>query len=221
MKVMVICAHADDEVLGAGGAICRHVAQGDVVRGFILADCRTARTSHRAPPALHSAALEAAKVLGIEGVLFGGRRGMSLGEEPELPLVQAIEAELAAFQPEVVYTHHAGDLNSDHRAVSRAVMVATRPYGAHQPGRVLHFEVPSSTGWETPSTFAPNYFVALSGALLDTKLAAMACYKEELRPAPHPRSLEALRTRAAYWGQVCGAAYAEPFQLMREVLRPC
>lgn len=218
MKVMVIAAHADDEVLGAGGAIARHVAAGDAVRVVICADCRTARPGYTAPPTLPPAALEAARALGVEEVRFLCRGGMTL-EVLEQPLVREVEVEIELFKPALVYAHLGTDLNSDHRAVSRAVMVATRPFTPFTPGRVLHFEVPSSTGWETPASFSPNSFVALTEALLEKKLAAMACYAEELRPAPHPRSLEALRTRAAYWGQLCGATYAEPFQLMREVQR--
>lgn len=218
-RVLIVAAHADDEVLGAGGAIARHATAGDDVRVLIMADCRTARPDWRKPPALNAAAIEAAKVLGVSGVLFGERGGMTLDAGPELPLVQIIETELKLARPDVVYTHHAGDLNSDHRAVSHAVMVATRPFGAWTPELVLHFEVPSSTGWETPSAFAPNHFVALPAGILERKLAAMACYAEELRPAPHPRSIEGLRHRAAYWGQQCGVEYAEPFMLMREVVR--
>lgn len=218
-RILIVAAHADDEVLGAGGAIARHIAAGDAVRVLIAADCRTVRDPG-AEPALLPAAYEAARVLGgdAEGVLFLGWRGMTLDRRPSLYLTQAIERRIAEFQPAVVYTHHAHDLNSDHRAVSQAVMVATRPFGAWQPERVLHFEVPSSTGWETPPTFAPNVYVDISD-ILDKKLEAMACYAEEMRPAPHPRSLEGLRTRAAYWGQQAGCRYAEPFMLMREVVR--
>lgn len=216
-RVLIVCAHSDDEVLGAGGAIAHHVAAGDEVRVLIMADCRSARDAYH-QPALLPAAKEAAAILGIT-LRFGGYPGMSLDAGPELPLVQFIEGQLSDFKPAIVYTHNAGDLNSDHRAVSRAVMVATRPMGAWTPNRVLHFEVPSSTGWETPSTFAPNVFVALDEATLGRKLAAMECYREEMRPAPHPRSLEALRERAGYWGQIAGCRYAEPFMLMREIQR--
>ena len=215
-RILLVCAHADDEVLGAGGTLARHDMMGDAVRMLIVADCRTARDPE-AEPALAPAALQAAQVLGAE-VRFLGWHGMRLDAGHLLPLIQGIEAELAAFRPSVVYTHHAHDLNSDHQAVSRAVMVATRPFLVCRPTRVLHFEVPSSTGWETPPTFAPNAFVELSKSMLAKKLEAMACYAQELRPAPHPRSFEALRARASYWGQQCGCRYAEPFMLMREVL---
>jgi hypothetical protein len=52
---------------------------------------------------------------------------------------------------------------------------------------------------------------------LETKIAAMACYKEESRTFPHPRSPEALRNIAARWGSVAGCAAAEAFELIRSV----
>lgn len=217
MRVLVVASHSDDEVLGAGGAISCHVAAGDEVHILIMADCRTARDPSRMPQ-IHPGALGAAGVLGAK-LSFAGCRGMELDAPPEVRLTRIVEPSIADLRPSVVYTHHAHDLNSDHRAVSRAVMVATRPFGAWQPDRVLHFEVPSSTGWETPSAFAPNVFAELSEEHLAKKLEAMACYAEEMRLAPHPRSLEALRARASYWGQQAGCRYAEPFMLMREVMR--
>ena len=43
-NVLVVCAHADDEVLGCGGAIARHVDQGDVVSLLVLADGVSSRS---------------------------------------------------------------------------------------------------------------------------------------------------------------------------------
>ena len=98
-------------------------------------------------------------------------------------------------------------------------MVACRPVGDAYPRSVYLFETPSSTEWSWPdpaSAFIPQHFVDVTAAL-ERKLAAMACYTSELRPAPHPRSLAALRSRAAYWGQIIGRAYAEAFVVARHV----
>ena len=98
-------------------------------------------------------------------------------------------------------------------------MVACRPIGDRYPRRVLCFETPSSSEWSSPDpslVFAPNHFVDVS-TTIDRKLEAMARYKTELRPAPHPRSLESLRARAQYWGQIVSVAYAEPFVVVRDV----
>jgi LmbE family N-acetylglucosaminyl deacetylase len=134
---------------------------------------------------------------------------------PERALTQAVDDVVRTLQPTIVYTHHWGDLNADHRAVAQAVAVATRPGGSVR--RVLCCEIPSSTEWAPNGDFRPSYFVDTS-AVLSRKLRAMAHYASELRPAPHPRNLAALRARARYWGQVAGVLFAEPFVLVREVL---
>jgi LmbE family N-acetylglucosaminyl deacetylase len=85
--------------------------------------------------------------------------------------------------------------------------------------RFAVFETPSSTEWAWPldgGAFAPNLYVDVT-ATLDVKLRAMACYSTELRDYPHPRSLRALRERAAFWGSHVGRGAAEPFQVLREV----
>src|SRR5947199_93251 len=51
------------------------------------------------------------------------------------------------------------------------------------------------------------------------KLAAMACYQSEVRPYPHPRSLEALRNRAKAWGNQCCLDAAEVFMTVRRIVR--
>ena len=68
---------------------------------------------------------------------------------------------------------------------------------------VYAFDTASSTEWAYPRTFIPDTWIDIS-ATLDAKLAAMACYESELRPYPHPRSLQALEYRArAFGNQVC------------------
>lgn len=214
-RVLVIVAHPDDEVLGAGGTIVRHVAAGDEVHVVIVAD--NARTIS-GPIVLPQAAAEAAKVLGTQPPVFLHHRGMTLDTMREIELSQHIEGPLKDLQPDVVYTHHPNDLNSDHRAVARAVLVGCRPQRADVPRRVLACEIPSSTEWGYGG-FAPVVFVDIHGGPLKAKLDAMARYETELRPPPHPRSPEMLRARAALWGQIAGLHAAEPFVLIREIDR--
>lgn len=219
MRVLVAAAHADDETLGAGGAIARHVRAGDDVRVVIAADCRSARDLSR-KPSLSDEAIEALNwLLGHRDeteARFLGFAAMQLASS-EQKLNIAVTEQVREFRPDVIYTHHWCDVNTDHAAMNRAVMVAARPSGGAQ--RVLCFEVPSSTEWAWGSEgFRPNYFINIAEHI-EIKLAAMACYHSELREAPHPRNLEALRQRAAYWGQVAGCLYAEPFVLAREVVK--
>jgi LmbE family N-acetylglucosaminyl deacetylase len=218
-RVLVIAAHPDDELLGVGGTVARHAAAGDEVHGLVVSEGASSRYPSGADEELRSAGRTAAAILGAREPRFLGLRDQQLDAMPILEVIRPVEAVVRELAPEIVYTHHWGDLNRDHRVVCEAVMVACRPVGT-APRRVLCFETPSSSEWSAPDPalqFTPTVFVDIT-ATLEKKLAAMACYASELRPQPHPRALESLRARAASWGQHAGLAYAEPFVLAREVI---
>ena len=218
-RVLVFAAHPDDELLGLGATLARHAAAGDEVTCVIVSEGASARYPSGADEELRSSGRAAASVLGTHDLRFLGLRDQHLDELPVIEVTRPLEAIVTELRPHLVYTHHWGDLNRDHRVVSEAVMVACRPVADGAPRRLLCFETPSSTEWSStdPSlAFLPNVFHDV-GATIDRKLQAMACYRTEVRPHPHPRSLESLRTRAAYWGQHAGLAYAEPFVLVREI----
>ena len=44
-----------------------------------------------------------------------------------LDVIKPIEKIINTFKPEIIYTHHYGDLNKDHQIVNRAVMTSVRP----------------------------------------------------------------------------------------------
>ncbi|HVK75363.1 MAG TPA: PIG-L deacetylase family protein [Kofleriaceae bacterium] len=218
-RVLIVAAHPDDELLGVAGTIARHTADGDQVTCVVCSEGATARYEAGAIGTLQDSGQRAARLLGVRELRFLGMRDQHLDAQPVLTVIQAIEAVVREVAPEVVYTHHWGDVNRDHKVVNEAVMVACRPVGDDYPRAVYLFETPSSTEWSWPdpaSAFVPNHFVDVT-ATIERKLEAMACYATELRPPPHPRSLEALRSRAAYWGQLVGRAYAEPFVVARQV----
>ncbi|SLN38174.1 PIG-L deacetylase family protein [Oceanibacterium hippocampi] len=223
MRILIVAAHPDDEVLGAGAVAARHADRGDEVAIAILGEGLSARHASRdAVPAAERTALREASEKAA-AILGAGR--LRLHDFPDnrfdsvalLDIVKVVEAEIADWQPEVVYTHFAGDLNIDHEITSRAVLTACRPLPGAAVRRILAFEVPSATGWGLPQhPFQPTVFADVSGTL-ERKVAALAAYDGELRPFPHPRSAEALRAKAAAWGSQSGLTAAEPFQLIREI----
>lgn len=223
LDVLVAVAHPDDETLGCGGAVARWTAEGRRVGWLVLADGVGARHAG-APPAEEAAARrraaeEAAEVLGVERVVQHGLPDNRLDTVPQLDLARLVEDEVRAARPTTVVTHHGGDVNADHRAVHEAVLVACRPQPGHPVRRLLAMEVASSTEWRPPDGgrgFAPTVFVDTS-ATHARKLAALDRYAAELRPAPHPRSPEALTALARWRGATVGVDLAEAFVLLREL----
>ena len=220
MHVLVVAAHPDDETFGAGGTIAWHAARGDHVYVCILTDGASSR--HQYIELQAACARRACDTLGVKQLVLVGLPDQRLDTVCQLDVITPIENCIEEFEPEVVLTHFPGDVNEDHRIVSRATMVATRPLAGSSVRRVAVFEVPSSTDWAPPvpgSVFAPNLFVDIADTL-DTKLAAMEVYADtysnEVRQYPHPRCVEGLTAYAKRHGAVSGMTAAEPFMLLRE-----
>jgi LmbE family N-acetylglucosaminyl deacetylase len=219
MTVVVIAAHPDDEVLGGGATLASHVRAGEEVHAVIMSEGATSRYGSGMAQTLRKCGLRAAERLGLASVTFEELPDQRLDTIPLITVTQQIEAIMERLQPELVYTHFPGDVNSDHQVVSRAAWVACRPYRLPGLRRFAVFETPSSTEWAWPygdSSLSPNLFVDVT-ATLEAKLAAVECYETELRDYPHPRSRRALIERAAHWGSQVGRRYAEPFRILREV----
>jgi len=221
-RVLVIGAHPDDETYGVGGTILKHTARGDVVSVLILTDGVTAR--HNEVEIQKAAARRACEHLDVTDVRFAGLPDQRLDSLPLLEVIRPIHAAIRELAPEIVYTHHRGDVNQDHRMIFAATLVAVRPLEGNSVKRVLSYEMASSTEWGPPFTewaFLPNVFVDIS-ATLEAKLRAVEAYREtfqsEVKPFPHPRSPEAVRICAQQRGVTVGMQAAEAFVLVRELV---
>ena len=223
-QVAAIFAHPDDEVLGAGAMLAAHAQAGDDVAILILATGLAARAggaTKDALGALRDQGRAAAAALGANRVSFCDFPDNAMDTVPLLSIVQNIEAFLNEFPAAVVYTHHGGDLNVDHRVTHQAVVTACRPLPGAPDRRILACEVNSSTEWAPPplAPFEPTVFADV-GATLEHKVAALSSYAGETREWPHPRSAEGVRALARWRGTQCGCGAAEAFMLVREVMRP-
>ena len=224
VSVLVIAAHPDDEVLGCGGTMAKLAAEGAKIQVAFLADGVTSRPGD---PASHAAALAGRRAAAERACWHLGASVVHFGEFPDnrmdtvalLDVVRPVEYLIERYRPGTVLTHHAGDLNVDHRIVHQAVATACRPQAGHPVRTLLTFEVPSSTEWQPPGSapaFVPDWFVDISGSLAQ-KLAALEEYASELRAWPHPRSPRAVEHLARWRGATIGAGAAEAFVLGRHL----
>lgn len=220
--VCAVVAHPDDEVLMAGGRLAWHASAGDIVHILFMATGATARGGDQGAyvSRLRDQAQKAGEILGAASVNFHGWPDNRMDTVPFLDVVQKLEAFLAQMEPTEIYTHYAGDLNLDHRVTSRAVLTACRPVPGAATTTILAGETNSSTEWAAASAepFRPTEFFDIS-AVLSRKLLALACYADEMRPWPHPRSAEGVRALAAWRGAQSGVEAAEAFTTIRRVHR--
>ena len=225
-KILVVAAHPDDEILGCGGTIARYSKSGSAVYCLILGEGAIARYPNRKKVCfkrveiLKRQAKISAGIIGIKKIFFSGFPDNSFDTIPILKIVKEIERIKENIRPAIIYTHHYGDLNVDHCVTYNAVLTACRPIKGETVKEIYAFGVPSSTEWAGPGKgthFIPDTFVDISQTI-DKKIAALRCYKTEIRPYPHPRSIKGIKLLAAKLGLEAGLRFAESFETIRTVI---
>ncbi len=221
-NVLVISAHPDDEILGCGGTLIKHSANGDKVYQLFVSDGESSRDIKKSQVKKlinkrKQCAKKSGAIIGAIETYFLDYPDNKLDEVPLLLIIKSIEKIIKKVSPEIIYTHCAQDLNIDHQIVHRAVITACRPLPGKSIKEIYCYEVLSSTEWglsESQNSFNPNFFVDIS-KYFKQKLEALKMYKDELKPFPHPRSLEGIRVLGNYRGMNSGFKYAEAFSVKR------
>jgi LmbE family N-acetylglucosaminyl deacetylase len=221
-SVIVVAPHADDEVLGCGATIAKHVSRGDSVRVIVMTD------ASQGAPELYSSdmvksvreeAAEAHAILGVHDVIFFDFPAPALNAYPEYRMSLSLAKAFGDFEPNAIYLPHPGDLHQDHAAVYRAALVAARPQGQLKKVSIYCYETLSETEWgprQGDHCFVPNHFVDVTDHF-SRKILAMSAFKSQIRDFPHPRSLEALQALATLRGATIGVPRAEAFEVERQV----
>jgi len=223
-RILFICAHPDDEVIGAGGTILHHTVNGDNVNVIFLSDGESSRgfnNTYNNIKDRRESSRKACSILGVNSTTFYDFSDNSMDNYSLLEIVKVIEKEIDSYKPSVVYTHHSGDLNIDHQITNKAVLTACRPTPECIIEKIFTFEVLSSTNWSSvqySNVFTPNYYVDISPYILK-KVDALKAYTNEICPYPHSRSFDAIQSLSIYRGTTVGVKYAEAFFIERFVER--
>ncbi len=217
-KIIVVAAHPDDEVLGCAGTIAKHVAQGDIVHSVFMADGVNSRpNSSEVKLKRRLKASELVKdLLGISSTHYLNFPDNSMDSVPFLDIVKKLEAIILKIKPSIIYTHSHCDLNIDHQLTHAAVMTVCRPTPENSIREIYGFEVLSSTEWSTTQKFIfePSFFVDIT-KYQAIKTKALKIYKDEMRPAPHSRSIKHAKVLAQHRGYTVGLEMAEAFEVYR------
>lgn len=217
MNYLVVVAHPDDEVLGAGATIYKLIKEGHNVAIVTMANHAAARAN--ISDSLLTDQQEAFAIMGVTKFYAADFPNIKMNTVPHLGLVQFIEGCIVDFKADAIITHHPADTNNDHVMTSFAAQAACRLFQRREniPAlkELLYMEVPSSTEWSMDSSanrFTPNYFVEIGEEGVAIKIKALSAYKGVMRDYPHPRSIKAIDALAAYRGCQVGCNYAESFE---------
>tara|TARA_B100000029_G_scaffold17500_2_gene17922 strand:- start:3217 stop:3948 length:732 start_codon:yes stop_codon:yes gene_type:complete len=231
MKILVVAAHPDDEIIGMGGTLKKLSKKNDISVLF-LAEGITARKksghvnttnyhiSEKEKKKMNSEienrnknSLDALKTVGVKKVKFLNYSDNELDTLPLLQIVKDVEKEINSHKPKTIFTHHYNDLNIDHRIAYESTITASRPLESCPVKSIFSFEAISSSDWRQPYSFKPNVFVDIS-IELKSKIQALSKYKKEIRNFPHPRSKKTIESVATRWGSLYGFKAAEAFELV-------
>lgn len=223
--ILVVVAHPDDEVLGCGGTILRHLSFGDEVFIAILGEGITSRDhvrdvqkNSRKLNELRNISNKVANEMGASNLFTYQFPDNRFDSVDLLDIVKIVEHIKKDISPTIIYTHNRDDLNIDHRITLEAVVTATRPKSGEVVRDIYSFEIPSSTEWAFHRiNFQPDCFVDIE-SFLNRKVELFQFYETELGSFPFPRSAEAIRTLAMYRGSTVGIKAAEAFKLIRKVV---
>ena len=219
MRVLAIATHPDDETLGAGGTLCKHVARGDELHWFIATAAFAPRYTDEqiSRQKENVAALE--RMYGVASLHWPRLPTTRLDDMALEAVIDPLCEAIHEVEPSCIYSVGGSDVHTDHGAVHTALMTSIKAF-QRPPGldRILTYEVISSTDVypaARPAPFVPTTYSDIT-EFIERKLEVMSVFKSELHEPPLPRSLESIRALARYRGSAIGVDYAEAFQLVFE-----
>lgn len=219
MKILVIAPHPDDEVLGCGGTIAKHVADGsEVYVAIVTKGCEPIFPSEQVEQ-VRTECKKADEYLGVKETIFMDFPASMLENVPRYEFNGAFIRLIQEIKPDTVYLPHRGDMQLDHKMVVDAAMVALRPKYQHLVRKIYAYETLSETGWDLPTTtneFIPTSYSDIS-RYLNKKLEAMSFFSSQLSDYPDARSLESVKALAMFRGASMSIAAAEAFAVIREM----
>jgi N-acetylglucosamine malate deacetylase 1 len=220
MKIIVVSAHPDDELIGVGGTLLKHIEKGDQIYWLIITNvfenqgfASSFVERRQREIAMVAERLEITRTFKLDFPTS------TLSSSSLFQLIPKITDIFKQVEPEIVYCVNRSDAHSDHRITFDAVVACTKSFRNPALRRFLMYECISETEFAPAlpeRAFIPNYFVDITNQL-PRKLELLTIYESEMGVHPFPRSQENIRALAMFRGASIGANFAEAFQLLKYI----
>lgn len=220
-KILIIVSHPDDEILGCGGTIYKHVSKKDKVYVYFTHEGSSGRFTDLNNPKIlieikkrKDIAKNLAKKFKYKIIGFADNQNLYPNQVDVLKNVKKIIEIINLIKPDIVYTHFNNDMHADHNLTHDMVITACRPANFFIK-EIYLMEIPSSTNWKHDNIFSPNLFININ---INQKLKQMKYYKSEFRKDPHPTSINNIKALAMYRGSQVGFNFAESFMVYKKII---
>ena len=219
-KVIIISAHPDDEILGAGGALIRHRNVGDEIYWVIVTNVsEDAGFTKERVESRQQEIEKVAELLKVTKTFKLDYPTATLTDKEMIDMVPKISEIFNEVKPEIFYSLNRSDAHSDHRVVFNAGMACTKSFRHPYLREVLLYECISETEFApmlSEKVFQPNCYIDISKEM-DEKIELMNIYESEMADHPFPRSERNIKALATFRGATAGVEYAESFQLIKSI----
>lgn len=219
-RILIVSPHPDDETLGCGGTILKHVRTGNEVYWLIMTNIFSGEQySQKQVEIRQEEIIMVAKEYRFKGTFKLDFPASKLDIVPKAEIVKKVRQVISRVSPKLVYIPYKNDTHSDHGVTFDAVISAAKAFRSESITRILAYEVISETEFAPPlkdNTFMPNSFSDISG-YIEQKIKIMRIYKSEIANHPFPRSVKNIKALATFRGATAKVKYAESFMILKEI----
>lgn len=209
MKILVVGAHLDDIELACGGTIAKAIRNGHQVKTLIMSKSGYTNKEgkvQRSDDVAVKEGVEALKTLGVEDIEILDFETKDIPFRSDV--VNAIDVVMAAYDPDVIFTHHPFDTHQAHEGVAKATIAAAR-----RKNTVFFFE-PIQPSGRSYVAFKPDLYVGIDETV-DIKIESLKKHKSEYNKFGGEDWIEGVRSRCGFRGYEIGKKYAEAFEILR------
>jgi len=219
--ILVVAPHPDDETLGCGGTLLRHIAEGDQVHWLIMTTITTdAGFSLEKVESRRKEIQRVVRNYGFSSYFQPEFISTQLDTYPLSSLIGVASKHISEIKPDTVYLPYRNDVHSDHTVVFDALSSCTKSFRYPFIKRVKVYETLSETEFsidDGSNNFKPNCWVNISD-YVDKKIEIMKIFEGEMSTHPFPRSEQNIRALATFRGATAGFDAAESFMVLKEIM---